>query len=92
MLSRTCITFMTWLIASVAVAQPARVSAPAPIGEWLVAKQVARIKIIDPILLCDLDLHWGCQFFSAWHKPKQTNGTGRFIIHKTVILIPPTSA
>ncbi len=47
MLSRTCITFMTWLIASVAVAQTARVSAPAPIGEWLVAQQVARIKLID---------------------------------------------
>ena len=47
MLSRTYITFMTCLIASVAVAQPARVSAPAPIGEWLVAKQVARIKIAD---------------------------------------------
>lgn len=31
----------------VALAQPARIAAPDPTGEWLVAKRIARIKIVD---------------------------------------------
>jgi uncharacterized protein (DUF2147 family) len=47
MLFRTGTALVVWLVAGTAIAQPARVSPPAPIGEWLVAKQVARIKIVD---------------------------------------------
>jgi len=34
-------------LAGLAFAQPARISPPDPIGEWLVAKRIARIKIVD---------------------------------------------
>ena len=34
-------------LAGLAFAQPARISPPDPTGEWLVAKRVARIKIVD---------------------------------------------
>ncbi len=45
-----------WLMAAgAAAAQPARISAPDPTGEWLVAKQVARIRIVD----CDGQLVGG---------------------------------
>ena len=47
MLSRTSTAIMACLVASAAAAQPAHPSAPDPSGEWLVAKQVARIKIAD---------------------------------------------
>ena len=41
-------TLAVWLMAAgAASAQPARISAPDPTGEWLVAKQVARIRIVD---------------------------------------------
>jgi uncharacterized protein (DUF2147 family) len=50
-----------WLVAAGAVtAQPARISTPDPIGEWLVAKQVARIRIVD----CDGHL-WGVVAWEA---------------------------
>jgi len=41
-------TLAVWLMAAgAASAQPARISGPDPTGEWLVAKQVARIRIVD---------------------------------------------
>ena len=50
-----------WLIASTAgVAQPVIGPAPEPTGEWLVAKQIARIKIVD----CDGRL-WGVVAWEA---------------------------
>jgi len=50
-----------WLLtAGSATAQPARVAAPDPTGEWLVAKQVARIRIVD----CDGRL-WGVVAWEA---------------------------
>ena len=50
-----------WLIAAgAATAQPARISAPDPTGEWLVAKQVARIRIVD----CDGRM-WGVVAWEA---------------------------
>ncbi len=50
-----------WLMAAgAATAQPARISAPDPTGEWLVAKQVARIRIVD----CDGHL-WGVVAWEA---------------------------
>jgi uncharacterized protein (DUF2147 family) len=50
-----CTAFAVWLIAnSAALAQPANIPAPDATGEWLVAKQYARIKIAD----CDGKL-WG---------------------------------
>jgi uncharacterized protein (DUF2147 family) len=50
-----CTAFVVWLIAnSAALAQPANIPAPDATGEWLVAKQYARIKIAD----CDGKL-WG---------------------------------
>jgi uncharacterized protein (DUF2147 family) len=42
------------------MAQPAGISAPDPTGEWLVAKQIARIKIVD----CDGRL-WGVVAWEA---------------------------
>jgi len=43
-----CAVFAAWLIPiNTITAQPARVYSPDPTGEWLVAKQVARIKIVD---------------------------------------------
>ena len=48
MLVPLCAVFAAWLITtSTITAQPARVYSPDPIGEWLVAKQYARIKIVD---------------------------------------------
>lgn len=39
---------LLWLTTtSAAVTQPARPSQPSPVGEWLVADRVARIKIVD---------------------------------------------
>lgn len=50
-----------WLMtAGGAIAQPARISAPDPTGEWLVAKQYARIRIVD----CDGRL-WGVVAWEA---------------------------
>src|SRR5262245_54991467 len=55
-----CATFAVWLAASSAAhAQPARVPTD-PTGEWLVAKQIARIKIAD----CDGRL-WGVVAWEA---------------------------
>lgn len=55
-----CATFAIWLTtSSVANAQPARVPTD-PTGEWLVAKQIARIKIAD----CDGRL-WGVVAWEA---------------------------
>lgn len=48
------------MAAGAATAQPAGISAPDPTGEWLVAKQVARIKIVD----CDGRL-WGVVAWEA---------------------------
>lgn len=49
------LVFAAWLITIITVAaQPARVYSPDPTGDWLVAKQIARIKIVD----CDGRL-WG---------------------------------
>ena len=43
-----CAAFAAWLITtSTITAQPARVDSPDATGEWLVAKQIARIKIVD---------------------------------------------
>jgi uncharacterized protein (DUF2147 family) len=43
-----CAAVAVWFLAAgAAVAQPARISAPEPTGEWLVAKQFARIRIVD---------------------------------------------
>ena len=54
-------TFAVWLIAnSAALAQPIGASTPDPTGEWLVAKQYARIKIAD----CDGQL-WGVVAWEA---------------------------
>jgi uncharacterized protein (DUF2147 family) len=56
-----CLVFAVGLItASTVLAQPARVSVPDPTGEWLVAKQLARIKIVD----CDGRL-WGVVAWEA---------------------------
>ena len=58
-----CIVFAAWLtITSAVCAQPARnnANAPDPTGEWLVAQQVARIKIVD----CDGKL-WGVVAWEA---------------------------
>jgi uncharacterized protein (DUF2147 family) len=56
-----CTAFAVWLIAnSVALAQPTIVPAPGATGEWLVAKQYARIKIAD----CDGRL-WGVVAWEA---------------------------
>lgn len=53
--------FALWLMAAVAAtAQPARISTPDPTGEWLVAKQVARIRIVD----CDGRM-WGVVAWEA---------------------------
>ncbi len=49
-----------FMAAGTAAAQPARISAPDPTGEWLVAKQVARIRIVD----CDGEL-WGVVAWEA---------------------------
>jgi uncharacterized protein (DUF2147 family) len=50
-----CAAFAVCLVAAgTASAQPARISTPDPTGEWLVDKQVARIRIVD----CDGRL-WG---------------------------------
>jgi uncharacterized protein (DUF2147 family) len=49
-----------FMAAGTAMAQPARISAPDPAGEWLVAKQVARIRIVD----CDGQL-WGVVAWEA---------------------------
>jgi uncharacterized protein (DUF2147 family) len=50
-----------WLMTTgAATAQPARISAPDPTGEWLVAKQYARIRIVD----CDGRL-WGVVAWEA---------------------------
>jgi uncharacterized protein (DUF2147 family) len=50
-----------WLMAAAtATAQPARISEPDPTGEWLVAKQVARIRIVN----CDSRL-WGVVSWEA---------------------------
>jgi uncharacterized protein (DUF2147 family) len=57
-----CATFAAWLVASSAAdAQPARAATdPTPTGEWMVAKQIARIKIAD----CDGRL-WGVVTWEA---------------------------
>lgn len=56
-----CVAFAVWLTTTGApLAQPAGISAPDPTGEWLVAKQVARIKIVD----CDGRL-WGVVAWEA---------------------------
>lgn len=56
-----CAVFAGWLITTSAItAQPARVYSPDPTGEWLVAKQYARIKIVD----CDGRL-WGVVAWEA---------------------------
>ena len=56
-----CAAFAAWFFAAGAVAaQPARISAPDPTGEWLVAKQFARIRIVD----CDGRL-WGVVAWEA---------------------------
>ena len=53
--------FAVWLIAtSAALAQPTNIPAPGATGEWLVAKQYARIKIAD----CDGRL-WGVVAWEA---------------------------
>jgi uncharacterized protein (DUF2147 family) len=62
-----CLVFAVWLIAtSTVAAQPARVYSPDATGEWLVAKQIARIKIVD----CDGRL-WGVV---AWEAAPGTDG------------------
>ena len=48
------------MMTSTVLAQPARVAVPDPTGEWLVAKQIARIKIVD----CDGRL-WGVVAWEA---------------------------
>jgi uncharacterized protein (DUF2147 family) len=54
-------TFAAWLMTNSAVlAQPIGASTPGPAGEWLVAKQYARIKIAD----CDGQL-WGVVAWEA---------------------------
>jgi uncharacterized protein (DUF2147 family) len=56
-----CAAFAAWLIASsTALAQPANLPAPGASGEWLVAKQYARIRIAD----CDGSL-WGVVAWEA---------------------------
>jgi uncharacterized protein (DUF2147 family) len=56
-----CVAFASWLIAiSASVALPVSGAAPEPAGEWLVAKQIARIKIVD----CDGRL-WGVVAWEA---------------------------
>ena len=56
-----CTAFAVWLIVnSVALAQSTNVPAPGATGEWLVAKQYARIKIAD----CDGTL-WGVVAWEA---------------------------
>jgi uncharacterized protein (DUF2147 family) len=56
-----CVAFAAWLIAnSAAPAQPVNVAASDPTGEWLVEKQVARIKIAD----CDGRM-WGVVAWEA---------------------------
>jgi uncharacterized protein (DUF2147 family) len=56
-----CTVFAVCLIAvGSATAQPAPIAAPDPTGEWLVAKQFARIKIVD----CDGHL-WGVVAWEA---------------------------
>ncbi len=56
-----CAALALWLMATVAAtAQPARVATPDPTGEWLVAKQVARIRIVD----CDGRM-WGVVAWEA---------------------------
>ena len=55
------VALAVWLmVAGAATAQPARISAPDPTGEWLVAKQVARIRIVD----CDGRM-WGVVAWEA---------------------------
>lgn len=55
------VALAVWLMAAgAATAQPARISAPDPTGEWLVAKQVARIRIVD----CDGRM-WGVVAWEA---------------------------
>jgi uncharacterized protein (DUF2147 family) len=53
---------VAWLMAAAGAgtAQPARISTPDPTGEWLVAKQVARIRIVD----CDGRM-WGVVAWEA---------------------------
>jgi len=56
-----CVVFAAALMTtSTVLAQPPRVSVPDPTGEWLVAKQLARIKIVD----CDGRL-WGVVTWEA---------------------------
>jgi uncharacterized protein (DUF2147 family) len=56
-----CAALAVWfLTAGDVTAQPARISAPDPTGEWLVAKQYARIRIVD----CDGRL-WGVVAWEA---------------------------
>ena len=56
-----CVAFAAWLIANgAAPAQPVNFAASDPTGEWLVAKQVARIKIAD----CDGRM-WGVVAWEA---------------------------
>ena len=56
-----CVAFAAWLIANgAAPAQPVNVAASDPTGEWLVEKQVARIKIAD----CDGRM-WGVVAWEA---------------------------
>ena len=56
-----CATFAALLIANgICLAQPTNVSASDPSGEWLVAKQIARIKIAD----CDGRM-WGVVSWEA---------------------------
>jgi uncharacterized protein (DUF2147 family) len=55
------LVFAAWLITtSTVAAQPARVHSPDATGEWMVAKQIARIKIVD----CDGRL-WGVVAWEA---------------------------
>jgi len=56
-----CAAVAVWFLAAgAAVAQPASITAPDPTGEWLVAKQFARIRIVD----CDGRL-WGVVAWEA---------------------------
>ena len=67
LLAPLCAGFAAWLITTgIITAQPARVYSPDPTGEWLVAKQIARIKIVD----CDGRL-WGVV---AWESEPGTDG------------------
>ncbi len=65
----SCAAFVVWLAASshafsqtsqIPAGQPAQTTPPGPIGEWTVAQQVARIKIVD----CDGRL-WGVVSWEA---------------------------